>query len=154
MSFFGPERAPAAVRPARAPAPQDKDAAWRAELGRNAWHLIHSCVYQVSTAEEAETYFRFVCALVELYPCSLCAAHAKEDRCFNARGETLREARERAAGDGRAVQDAVAMWAHAFHNSVNEKTGKAPWPAAQADKKAILRALSERWAPPQTCSAQ
>lgn len=79
----------------------DKD-----ELGRGTWKLLHSMAEHIEPSKNnVDNFHAFLDLLAELYPCSECRVHLKQNLALN-----------------RPMLDPVSMCE--FHNVINEQLGK------------------------------
>jgi hypothetical protein len=125
-------------------------------LGRGAWLLIHSMLYNVSDAESLEHYKRTVIGIIRLYPCEKCRRHAAEDSVMQNHLGKL----QGMVWEG-GTQDALKLWAYEAHLRVsahpqvrckhadrwaelNPRHAVDPSDKA-ARTAALLRELDERW---------
>lgn len=84
----------------------------KGEVGRSTWHLLHEIAKHNENNEENSFHLAvFIESLSNIYPCEECRKHMKEYIKSTVEDQQMPEMSE--------------LWMCKFHNSVNERLGKA-----------------------------
>ena len=110
---------------------------YKEELGHAVWYCLHTYPYTVTSCEDlrdgVRNYVNIAHYMLVSYPCSACRLNGREE--IERSLKELKKLEDKIVSEPETnavdVEDALALWAHAFHERINKNLHKADTVCAQ-----------------------